>query len=441
MWNLHGKITADETEVMEFFGLKYPPMVKALDDTDLYKFSMGQTYHHQYGTAQTVWDSRSRNVGEGKDLPEKYTAEDREEIRNQLKAYCALVWEEDALPWLSKRCIWFKPDYLNFLERWRPKYEDFELYDDPVSGLRVTVGDEVRSFQEYNTYYEIPVLEIITETYYRNHFDYDKLLKEAKEEHEKKIEAMKSGKYHLGTWSEFGARRRLSFEFQDYVVRRFVEEKIPGFIGTSNVYLARKYNVTPVGTCAHEFIELVGQGDLTKNLAYSNLFAMESWVKEYGVLNGIWLTDTIGDELCRRDMQLTYSILFGGVRNDSGDPYKWADNWIDHYQGLFDASNKREFRVNPKNKTLLFSNNINNFEIWDGLTRYVEGRANPAFGIGTWLSGPQAIPALNNVMKLVMVNGHHVAKKSDDPGKTMTRSPEYNEFVNRTCGWRIASGE
>ena len=51
MWNLHGKITADEAEVMEFFGLKYPPMVKALDDTDLYKFSMGQTYHHQYGTA------------------------------------------------------------------------------------------------------------------------------------------------------------------------------------------------------------------------------------------------------------------------------------------------------------------------------------------------------------------------------------------------------
>lgn len=86
MWNLHGKITADEAEVMEFFNLKYPPMVKALDDTDLYKFSMGQTYHHQYGTAQTVWDSRSRNVGEGKDLPEKYTAEDREEIRNQKSA-------------------------------------------------------------------------------------------------------------------------------------------------------------------------------------------------------------------------------------------------------------------------------------------------------------------------------------------------------------------
>lgn len=441
MWNLHGKITADEAEVMEFFGLKYPPMVKAPDDTDLYKFSMGQTYHHQYGKVRTVWDSRSRNVGEGKALPEKYTAEDREEIYKQWLAYCALVWEPGALEWLQKKCIWFADDYINFLHHWNPNPEDMEIYDEPVSGLRMTWGDKRPSFQEYNEYYEIPVLAIITETYYRNHFDYGKLLEDSKKVHEEKIKEMLSGKWHLGTWSEFGARRRLSFEFQDYVIRRFVESKVPGFIGTSNVYLARKYNITPIGTCAHEFIELVGQGDPTKNPAYSNLFAMESWVKEYGILNGIWLTDTIGDELCRRDMKLTYSVLFNGVRNDSGDPYKWADNWIAHYQKYYDESNRKEERVNPKNKTLLFSNNISDFVIWDGLTRYVEERAKPAFGIGTWLSGPQTIPALNNVAKLVKVNGRDVAKLSDDPGKTMSRNPNYVNHLGNDIDWRIASGE
>ena len=441
MWEIHGKRTSDEAEVMKEFGLKYPPMIKSLLDTDLYKFSMGQVYHHQFSTLKAVWDFRSRNVGEGKDLPEKYTKEDREEITNQIRAYCALRFENEETSYLLRRCFWFREDYAWFLLNWKPNFEDFTIGADPNVGLALSFGEKGCGLEDYIQYYEIPVLSITAETYYRNHFDYDKLLKESMEEHEKKILEMKSGKYHLGTWSEFGARRRLSYEFQEYVVRRFVEEKVPGFIGTSNVLLAKEYDVSPIGTCAHQLIEDVGQGDLTKNLAYSNLFAMEAWVKEYGVLNGIWLTDTVKDELCRRDMNLTYSVLFGGVRNDSGDPYKWADNWVKHFEDYYKASNYREERVNPKNKTLLFSNNINNFQIWDGLTRYVEERAKPAFGIGTWLSGPQTIPALQNVAKVVMVNGHHVAKVSDDIGKGMSRSQAYTEFANRTIDWRIASGE
>ena len=438
MWEIDGKLTDDESVVMAYFNLKYPPMIKSLTDTDFYKYSMGQVYHHQFSTLEDVWDLRCRNVGAGKVNPEKYTAEDREEITNQIRAYCALRYTKKELAFLARN-KWLKNDYLEFLKNWKAEFEDFKIADDTETGLALSAGETGRKLQDYISYYEIPVLAITTEVYYRNHFDYEKELKASIEATEKKIAEIKSGKYHLGTWSEFGCRRRLSFEFQDYVVRRFAEEKLVGFIGTSNVYLAMKYDLKAIGTCAHQFIEDVGQGDPSKNIAYSNKFAMEAWVKEYGILNGIWLTDTVKDVLCRRDMKLTYSTLYGGVRNDSGNPYEWADNWLAHFQHYYEES--KDERVNPKIKTLLFSNNINSFAIWDGLTRYVEDKAKAAFGIGTWFSGPQTIPALQNVMKVVMVNGHHVAKISDDEGKEMSRSREYVQHAKGDINWRIASGE
>jgi len=432
MWFIEGKLTNDLEFVKEYFGLKYLPMVRSSTDTDSYKLSMGQAYHHQFGNLKAVWDFNARNVGI-EAVHEKYTIEDKKEIVKQIKAYCALRFEDEELSYLRSKLPWIKSDYVNFLKFWHPIFEDFEIDDDPRTGLKITFS----GVQEYITYYEIPVLEICAEVYYRNHYDYDKLLKEFKEKTEEKIANMKKGDYHFGAWSEFGARRRLSFEAQDWLISRLAEEKkytgpFYGFIGTSNVYLAKKYDLTPVGTCAHSFIECVGQGNPALNPAYSNKFAMEAWVKEYGVWNGIWLTDTIGDELCRRDMQKTYATLFSGVRNDSGDPFKWADNWIEHYKKL---------GINPLTKTLLFSNSIDSLELWDKLCRYVEGRAKPAFGIGTYWSGPQTVKPLNIVAKVVKVNGMDVAKLSDDPGKTMCRNPEYVEYLKRAIDWRIKSGK
>lgn len=428
MWEINGKLTADEAVVMASFNLKYPPMTKSLLDTDLYKFSMGQTYHHQFGKLKTTWDFKARNVGLDSKHPEIYSDEDIKEITNQLKAYCALRFENEELNYLQVKCPWIKTDYINFLKFWHPVFEDFEISKDVKTGIALNF----KGTQEYVEYYEIPVLEICAETYYRNHYNYDELLKNFKAKTNEKIAEMKKGDKHFGAWSEFGARRRLSFEAQDWLIGRLAEEKLPGFIGTSNVLLAKKYNVIPVGTCAHEFIECVGQGDPSLNPAYSNKFAMEAWVKEYGVWNGIWLTDTIGDELCRRDMQKTYATLFSGVRNDSGDPFKWADDWIAHYEKL---------GIDPKTKTLLFSNSIDSLELWDKLCRHIEGRAKPAFGVGTYWSGPQDINPLNIVAKVVLVNGRDVAKLSDDAGKTMSRSAEYVEYLKRTLDWRIASGE
>jgi nicotinate phosphoribosyltransferase len=198
------------------------------------------------------------------------------------------------------------------------------------------------------------------------------------------------------------------------------------YVGTSNVYLSMKYGTTPIGTMAHELIMGIGQGDPAKNPAYSNRFVMEDWTKMYGVLSGTFLTDTITDEICRMDMDFKFASSFKGVRNDSGDPFVWGENWIKHYEKL---------GINPKEKMLLFSNSLD-FETADKIYRHFKDRINVAFGIGTYLSNDTFVKPFNIVMKMTSCNGHPVAKISDDAGKGMCKDSTYVEYLNRSLDWR-----
>ena len=434
MWEIEGKLTNDEALVMKYFNLKYPPMVKSLLDTDQYKKSMKQTYLHQFSDAWATWDLKARNVGDGKALPEKFTAADREEIENQIRAYCALRYSEEELAFLGDPIArpWIHHNFIEVERDWRPHFEDFEVGDDPITGIMV----HTKGVQWKVSEYEVPVLEVVDETYYRNHYDYDELLEKAKKEHLEKIDLIKRGIFHPGVVSEFGARRRLSFEYQEFVVKTLADAmkdpefaKNMTFVGTSNMYLAMKYNLKAVGTMAHEFIMTVGQGYLKNNPAYSNWYALDAWVKEYGTMNGIALTDTIGTDVFLRDFKTTFARIFDGVRHDSGDPYTWGDKIIEHYKKL---------GINPKEKTLLFSDSLDLTRATE-INEYFKGKAKVAFGIGTFWSGPQGIPALNIVCKVAIVNGLDVAKLSDAEGKNMCRNPAAISRLNGEIAWRMAT--
>jgi nicotinate phosphoribosyltransferase len=428
MWKINGVYTVDETAVQDHFSLKYPPIVKSLLDTDLYKFTMLQVYVHQWSSDHATWDFKARNVGEGT-KHEKYTAEDREEIRKQIAAYCSLHFEKDELEWLSDpiKRPWIHHNFTEYLEDWVPHLEHFSIEDDPKTGLTIhTAATQCKCSP-----YEIPVLEIAAEVYYRNHYDYDTMAKAFKEKTLEKIAKIKDGIYKPGIFSEFGARRRVSYELQDWLVKTPKENKVPGFIGTSNVHLARKYDLTAVGTMAHEFIMSVGQGHQYYNPAYSNWFALDSWIKEYGTMNGIALTDTIGTDVFLRDFKKTFATVFSGVRHDSGDPYAWGDKMIAHYKNL---------GIDPMTKTLMFSDGLN-LEKATALNEYFKGKAKVAFGIGTDWSGPQNIEPLNIVCKVAIVNGLDVAKLSDAPGKNMCRNPAAIEHLKNEIAWRMATNK
>lgn len=424
-WLIDGNLTQDEKLVQKRFNLKYLPMVKSLLDTDLYKFSMGQVYHNQWSSDWATWKWKARNVGTGK-FYSRYTEEDLEEIINQIKAYCALRFDKDELSFLHTKFPWIHKDFVNFLSFWHPKFEDFEFSSTTDSGLDICF----KGVQEYVTYYEIPLLEITAEVYYRNHFDYKKLVEDFKEVNSDKIKSLKSSS-NKGVFSEFGARRRVSFELQNWLIDKLSKSNLRTFMGTSNVYLAKRYGLNAAGTMAHEFIMTVGQGHLKHNPAYSNWYALESWTKEYGVWNGIALTDTIGTDIFLRDFGKTWCTVFSGVRHDSGDPIEWGEKIISHYENN---------GINPETKTLLFSDGLN-WTIADKLYNHFQDRIKVAFGIGTDWSGPQKDTALNIVAKPVMINGLHVAKLSDSEGKNMCQSEQAITRLKSEIKWRLSVGK
>ena len=392
-------------------------IITSLLETDMYKFSMGQAIYHHYPEYMTTWDFKCRNT----DV--HFTKEMVDEIRRQIRLYCHLRFKEDELKYLDD-IKWIKGSYVNFLRLWRPNYADFTIDNKAECGLRITTKGTWLN----TSMYEIPTLAIVNEVYFRMHYDYDELMKQFSAKLEEKISWLKEGTYNLGSFSEFGLRRRLSGEAQQLAVRRLSEEKYPDstFVGTSNVYLAKKFNVTPVGTQAHEWIMCVGQGDHRHSPAYSNYYALRAWVDEYGVQNGTALTDTITTDLFLRDFDLTYATLFSGVRHDSGDPIEWGEKILAHYQKL---------GIDGRTKTLLFSDSLD-FQRANMIREHFKGRAKVAFGIGTYIANDTEVEKLNIVMKTVLCNGQDVAKISDTPGKGMCRNPEYVEYLERAINWR-----
>ena len=398
--------------------MKLNQIITSLLDTDLYKFSMGQAIYHQFSDYKTTWSFKCRN----EDV--HFTKEMVEEITEQIKAYCELQFTEDELAYIDN-ITWMKGSYVDFLRLWKPRFADFEITTDSPCGLTI----DTRGTWLNTSMYEIATLAIVNEVYFRMAYDYDDLLASFQEKLDRKIQKLIDGEYTIGAFSEFGLRRRLSGEAQDYAVRKLAEASYENstFVGTSNVYLAKKYHLKPVGTMAHEWIMCVGQGNHKHNPAYSNWYALDAWVKEYGVLNGTALTDAITTDCFLKDFQLTYATLFSGVRHDSGDPYEWGDKMIAHYQSL---------GIDAASKTLLFSDSLD-FDRATSLYRYFSGKAKVAFGIGTYISNDTKVPPLNIVMKTTMCNGMDVAKISDIMGKGMCKNPAYEHYLKRCIDWRM----
>ena len=398
--------------------MKLPQIINSLLETDMYKFSMGQTIFHQFTSYKTTWTFKCRN----KDV--HFSEEMVEEIRQQIAAFCGLRFTEEELDYLDN-ITWIKGSYVDFLRLWQPRYEEFTITTDAPCGLSI----EAAGTWLNTTMYEIPILAIVNEVYFRMAYDYDELLEQFKTRLSQKVEMLEKNKYRLNTFSEFGLRRRLSAQAQEIAVEALtnLKDMDSKFIGTSNVYLAKKYNLKPIGTMAHEWIMCTGQGNHKHNPAYSNWYALDAWVKEYGILNGIALTDTITTDCFLRDFQLTYATLFSGVRHDSGDPYEWGEKMIAHYKKL---------GIDPGTKTLLFSDSLD-FEKATQIYDHFNDKVQVAFGIGTFISNDTNVPALNIVMKTTKCNGMDVAKISDIAGKGMCKNPDYVDYLNRCIEYRM----
>jgi len=271
--------------------------------------------------------------------------------------------------------------------------------------------------------FEIYVLYIVNELYFRR-FDHAPALQEGRKRLQQKIAALREfgsepARRNPFEFFDFGVRRRFSGEWQDEVVATLAREVPQYFKGTSNVYLAKKYKLVPIGTMAHEYLQ--SYQSFGVRLRDFQKAALEDWVQEYRGDLGTALTDVVGMDAFLADFDLYFAKLFDGLRHDSGDPVVWGEKALAHYARL---------RIDPQTKRLVFSDGLD-LPTAFALYRHFADRTMTGFGIGTNLTNDTGIPALNIVMKLVSCNGQPVAKLSDAAGKTLCKDETFLAYLRQ----------
>ena len=390
-------------------------IIHSLLDTDLYKFTMLQVVLHKFPQTDSVYQFRCRNL----DDTAYPLVEILDELNEQLDHLCQLKFKADELEYL-RTLRFIKSDFVDYLELFQLKRRFIKASIDDQGRLDIRIeGPMVQAMM-----FEIFVLAIVNELYFRR-IRSDEVMQEGERRLLAKVELLKQYEAEQDPndppflVSDFGTRRRYSFEWQKHVVEEFNKAAPHIFRGTSNVLLAKELGITPIGTMAHEFLQAFQALDV--RLRDFQKSALETWVQEYRGDLGIALTDVVGMDAFLRDFDLYFAKLFDGLRHDSGDPYEWGDKAYAHYKKL---------KIDSKTKMLTFSDGLNLEKAWS-LHNYFKDRFQVSFGIGTNLTNDMGQTALNIVLKLVECNGQSVAKLSDSPGKTMTDNDTFLAYLRQ----------
>ena len=386
-------------------------IIQSLLDTDLYKFTMMQVVLHYFPGAQVEYRFRCRNGGV--DLRSCL-----DEIRSEIGDLYRLRFRDDELAYL-RGLRFMKSDFVDFLG----------LFQFNEKYLRIGPGEgdddidiTIRGPWLHTILFEIPVLAIVSEVYFRR-TQAQPNLDEGRRRLQAKIDLVRTVEPELGfKISDFGTRRRFSVAWHEEVLRTLKREVPEYFAGTSNVWFAMRNNLTPLGTMAHEYMQACQA--LGPRLRDSQTFAFDMWAKEYRGDLGIALSDTYGMDAFLRDFDMYFCKLFDGARHDSGDPFEWGEKMIAHY---------RRNRVDPRTKTLIFSDQLS-FPLAIEIARRFDGRARTSFGIGTNLTNDLGYEPINIVIKMTECNGQPVAKVSDAPGKTVSKDAGYLAYLRQVFG-------
>ena len=374
-------------------------IIKSLLDTDQYKLSMQQLVLHQFPGAQVKYRFACRNSKIDLSL---FAGQ----IRKEIDSLGELRFKDDELDYLS-RLRFIKKDYVEFLRLFRMNPSFVKIETNP---FRLTIEGPWL----HTILFEVPVLALINETYFAKvalGTGGQRRLRDKLD-----ILAFAPKDFKL---AEFGTRRRYSGYWQDIVVQCLAKSE--HFVGTSNVMLAKKHNLTPIGTMAHELIQA---GQAFVRISESQKHMLDCWVREYRGDLGIALSDTLGIDAFIRDFDLYFAKLYDGIRWDSGDAYEFGEKVIAHYKKL---------GIDPMTKTLVFTDSLDiprALKIHDAFRT----RIKTSFGLGTNLTNDLGPEPINIVVKMIECNGQPVAKLSDDPGKQACDDLGYLAYLKSVFG-------
>lgn len=387
------------------------PIVRSLLENDLYKFTMWQALLHSHPDAQAEYAFVCRNT------PAYPLSELKADVEHELDHLCTLFFAEDELVYL-RSLRFMKSDFVDFLTVFRFQRKFITVMIDGETLNIHAVGPQVHVMG-----FEIFVLYIVNELYFRR-FDQQASLLEGRKRLQEKIQMLHAfgeevARKNPFEFFDFGVRRRFSAAWHEEVVVTLAKEVPQYFKGSSNVYFAKKYGLTPIGTMAHEYLQAYQSFGV--RLRDFQKVALEDWVQEYRGDLGIALTDVVGMDAFLADFDLYFAKLFDGLRHDSGDPVVWGEKALAHYAKL---------RVDASNKRFVFSDALD-LPTAFSLYRHFADRVMTGFGIGTNLSNDTGVAALNIVMKLMACNGQPVAKLSDSAGKTLCADETFLAYLRQ----------
>ena len=380
-------------------------MIKSILETDLYKFSMSYYYQQIYPESVGTFSFKDRqNL--------KYNDMFLITLKNEFMELDNLALTDDECEWCVKHIPYIPRHYWEWLKTFRFDHNKINAWLDKDKHLHIEITDLMYK----STFYEIAILAIVSETYYKyNAIKIANMDAQIVEPLREKINIAKDNNF---TFMEFGLRRRFSGEVEHKVCEILANE-CPNCVGTSNVYLAYKYGMRPLGTMAHELIMSTAAHTSPRD---ANFIVMENWAKVYDGNLGTMLTDTYTVDEFLRQFSKKLAKLYDGVRHDSGDPFEFGEKMIAKY---------KSYGIDPMSKTLIFSDALD-FPKCAELKKYFDGRIKVSFGIGGNLTNciydpyvGTRIPAMNIVMKLTkfQVNPRQpiygCVKLSDNPAKAM----------------------
>ncbi|RQM05653.1 hypothetical protein DH86_00003433 [Scytalidium sp. 3C] len=391
-----------------------------------------------------------------------------------------IALSNDEVRFLQTHCPYLSKEYLAFLKEFRlnPRDQIIAKFN-PISDTsnEEDLGDielAIKGLWVDTILYEIPLLALTSEAYFRfmdKDWDYNGQEEKAFDKGMKLLEAG-------CVVSEFGTRRRRDYHTQALVFRGLVKAKKEGekqrlsgkIVGTSNVHLAMRFGIPPVGTVAHEWF--MGIAALSNDYTNANYKALSYWVGCFGKgVLGIALTDTFGtpdflkafsrpipdmpdaaatnsaepqeDSLDTQrapanaltdeghHSRETFAQVFAGVRQDSGDPAEF----VKVMRKFYDEQGIKE------KKTIVFSDSLNidlciQYKAISEAAGFV-----PSFGVGTFLTndfvqkstGHKSTP-LNIVIKLSSAAGRAAVKISDNIGKN-TGDKQTVQRVKKELGY------
>jgi nicotinate phosphoribosyltransferase len=390
-------------------------MIKSILDNDLYKFTMQQAVHMLYPRAQAQYEFINRGLTP---FPDGFALK----VKDEIEKMAVLKLSMDQKAFLEKVCYFLTPVYLDYLESYR--YDPGEVtieQDKDILTLKI-VGPWYRTIL-----WEIPIMAIISEAFFKMTHQQTVTDEERQSINLKKARLLGTNSVKF---ADFGTRRRFSAKNQEEFIKDVLSHENHTLIGTSNVHFSQQFNITPIGTLAHEWFMFHAA---SQGYEMANSSAQDAWVKVFHGDLGIALTDTYTTDVFLSTFDTFNAKLFDGVRQDSGEPLLFMDKIIQHYKRL---------HIDPSAKTIVFSDGLD-VETAVKIHKYCNGRVRDAYGIGTYLTNDVGVVPLNMVIKLTKCRAskdkpwRNAVKLSDDRGK-QTGDPE--ELKNCRSIFHISEG-